>query len=286
MSNHDSRPTATHPTATYPAGYPLPEGWRVDPRPGRYLDPADPRLVRADATPTGAFPTRRSIRPLGQAARAARPEQETDAASTARTRPRTRPGTRACHAPAQPSTEQAAPSQIEHEQETPSAAVQDMGRPGILSRPSLAWHPSLMQLAIGAALVLAIIGACNVAAIQAHREARAHCHALVVSDWQAATRECRGTGEGTPQPEQVPAQPGQPSAPAQQAPTSVPSPIWTVHGTDSPYDRTDPHASPLELPRCTTAQDTPMPCLAHISNDSRHVTVLEEDASLTGLDRR
>lgn len=77
--------------------------------------------------------------------------------------------------------------------------------------------------------------------------------------------------------------------PASQAPTSA-SPssrsVWTVHGTDSPYDRTDPAASPLDLPRCTTSPTTPVPCLAHISNDSHHVTVLEEDASLTGLDRR
>lgn len=75
--------------------------------------------------------------------------------------------------------------------------------------------------------------------------------------------------------------------PAPQQPPSTPAPAeWTVHGTDAPYDRTDPAASPLDLPRCTAAPDTPMPCLAHISNDSHHVTVLEEDASLTGLDRR
>ena len=272
-------PSTDRPTATYPAGHPhqLPAGWRVDPRPGRYLDPTDPRLVRADATPTGAFPTRRSIRPLGQAARAAEPEQEPDAATTARTRP----GTRACHTSAAPSTE---PGQ------EPSPAIQDMGRPGILRRPSMRWHPSLMQLAIGAALVLAIIGACNVAAIQAHREARAYCHALVVNNWARAQRECRGTGSGTPLPEQLPGAPTAPSS-TEQAPmpdrASTPArPVWTVHGTDSPYDRTDPSASPLDLPRCTTAPDTPMPCLAHISNDSHHVTVLEEDASLTGLDRQ
>ena len=195
---------------------------------------------------------------------------------------------------AAPRPEQPSPSRHGAGQDEPS--IQDMGRPGILRRPSMAWHPSLMQLAIGAALVLAIIGACNVAAIQAHREARAYCHALVVSDWARAQRECRGTGASTPVPEQVPspspspssqqARPEQPSAPAQQAPASPSSkPVWTVHGTDSPYDRTDPLASPLDLPRCTTAPDTPLPCLAHISNDSHHVVVLEEDASLTGLAR-
>lgn len=273
------RPTATYPTALDCPRPAMPAGWRVDPRPGRYLDPADPadapRLAQADATPTGVFPTRRSIRPAG------RPRHEggeqADAASTARTRP----GTRACHTPAAPSTEPSRPEPTDG-RETP---IQDMGRPGILARPSMAWHPSLMQLAIGAALVLALLGACNVAAIQAHRQARAYCHALVVSDWDRAQRECRGTGEGTPQPEQVPGAPSQPPAPA---PADAPALAaeWTVHGTDSPYDRTDPHASPLDLPRCTTAPDTPMPCLAHVSADSAHVTVLEEDASLTGLDRR
>lgn len=171
-------------------------------------------------------------------------------------------------------------ARIKHEQAPSQPALcQDMWRPRWLP----AWHPSLMQLAIGAALVLAILGACNVAAINAHRAARAHCHALVVSDWARAERECRGTGEGTPQPEQVPGAP----APAPQQTPSAPAPAeWTVHGTDSPYSKDDPAASPLDLPRCTTAPDTPMPCLAHISNDSRHVTVLEEDASLTGLDLR
>lgn len=71
-------------------------------------------------------------------------------------------------------------------------------------------------------------------------------------------------------------------------PTPSPSskPVWTVHGTDAPYSKDDPSASPLDLPRCTTSPDTPMPCLAWKSADSRHATVLEEDASLTGLDRR
>ena len=80
------------------------------------------------------------------------------------------------------------------------------------------------------------------------------------------------------------AHPAPQQPPASASPSS--KPVWTVHGTDSPYDRTDPAASPLDLPRCTADPDTPMPCLAHISNDSHHVTVLEEDASLTGLDRR
>lgn len=191
-----------------------------------------------------------------------------------------------------------APAPIRPQPEEPSPAIQDMGRPGILRRPSMAWHPSLMQLAIGAALVAALLGACNVAAINAHREARAYCHALVVSDWERAERECRGTGAGTPVPEQVPTAPAAPSqdasaqpeqaapaAPATPAPTAG-RPDWVTRDTGSPYSKDDPAASPLDLPRCTTAPDTPMPCLAWVSADSRHVTVLEEDASLTGLSRR
>ena len=272
MSNRPSAPqpspSTDRPTATYPTGYPMPEGWQADPRPSRYLDPADPRLQAADATPTGMFPTRRSIRPLGQAAHAAhaahaaRPEQATDAATTARTRPRTRPGTHACHTPAQPSTghEQASPVPAPLEQETP---IQDMGRPGILARPAMAWHPSLMQLAIGAALVVALLTSSQLLALDGIYSAR-----------QAALRESRHAASASA-PQQVPAS----ASPSSKA-------VWTVHGTDAPYDRTDPTASPLDLPRCTTSPDTPMPCLAHISADSHHATVLEEDASLTGLDRR
>lgn len=75
--------------------------------------------------------------------------------------------------------------------------------------------------------------------------------------------------------------------PASQQTPSTPAPAeWTVHGTNAPHDRTDPLASPLPLPRRTTSPSTPLPCLATVSADSRHVTVLEEDASLTGLDRR
>lgn len=262
MSNHDSAPHTDRPANQHPA-------------------PSTDRL--STDRPTAAYPTADHLARL-EHEEAAHRERLAD-----------------LWADRTPTEELPVAHPAQHEQAAPHVTtnapqnegpIQDMWRPGLLSRPSMWWHPSLMQLAIGAALVLALLGACNVAAIQAHREARAYCHALVVSDWARAQRECRGTGEGTPQPEQAPSQtapsqparPEQPLAPAQQAP--APRPAWTVHGTDSPYDRTDPAASPLDLPRCTTAPDTPMPCLAHISNDSRHVTVLEEDASLTGLDRR
>lgn len=264
MSTHDStdRPTATHPTADHLA----------------HLD----RLADlwADATPTEELPVARPARFVRTRGEALRPPQPAPFVRT-----------------------------IGPQNEGP---IQDMGRPGILSRPSMRWHPSLMQLAIGAALVAALLGACNVAAINAHRTARNYCHALVSSDWNRAQRECRGTGSGTPVPERLPSSPHTPSESPSQAPSpSTPpaltrvtspspstqpspaaqaapasSPAWVTSDTHAPYDRTDPSASPLDLPRCTTAPDTPLPCLAHVSSDSRRAVVLEEDGSMSGLTRR
>ena len=68
--------------------------------------------------------------------------------------------------------------------------------------------------------------------------------------------------------------------------TEASNSIWITKDTGAPYDKTDPKASPLNLPRCTTSPDTPLPCLAWKSADSRHAVVLEEDASLTALVRR
>ena len=293
--NHSAgtdRPTSTYPThpltarsAAYPlaTAYPLPEGWRV--APAGYLRDGDPRLTQADATPTAAFPTGRPTRrPLprhGGAGAAHRPAAgQADAASTSRTRPGAHAVYHTASAaplPGQREVGQAAPAQHER-------PVQDMWRPGLLARPSMRWHPSLMQLAIGAALVAALLGACNVAAINAHRTARAYCHALVTSDWDRAQRECRGTGSGTPTPERAPEMPDRASA----APSQ---PGWVTEDTGAPYSKDDPAASPLDLPRCTTAQDTPLPCLASTfpqnSNENpAHAVVLEEDASLTGLVRQ
>lgn len=85
------------------------------------------------------------------------------------------------------------------------------------------------------------------------------------------------------------------AAPAEQAalaPAAQPDvrsdiqPDWVTRDTGAAYDRTDPTASPLSLPRCTTSPDTPLPCLATISPDSRRAVVLEEDASLTALIRQ
>lgn len=78
------------------------------------------------------------------------------------------------------------------------------------------------------------------------------------------------------------------AAPAPAAQPDVRSeiqPDWVTEDTGAAYDRTDPLASPLDLPRCTASPDTPLPCLATISPDSKRAVVLEEDASLTALTR-
>lgn len=79
------------------------------------------------------------------------------------------------------------------------------------------------------------------------------------------------------------------SAPAPAAQPEVSSDIqadWVTEQTHAPFDRTDPAASPLDLPRCTTSPDTPLPCLATISPSQNRAVVLEEDASLTALVRQ
>lgn len=67
---------------------------------------------------------------------------------------------------------------------------------------------------------------------------------------------------------------------------SDPKPDWVTEHTGAAYDRTNPAASPLDLPRCTASPDTPLPCLATISPSQTRAVVLEEDASLTALVRR
>lgn len=137
--------------------------------------------------------------------------------------------------------------------------IQDMGRPGILARPSMRWHPSLMQLATAAVVALLAFISLQHLALDGIASAR-----------RAAIEQARATPAAT-------------AAPLQ--------PDWVTEDTHAPYSKDDPTASPLDLPRCTTAQDTPLPCLASTfpqnSNENpTRVVVLEEDASLTALARR
>ena len=261
MSNHPaprpaaSRPSTDRPTATYPTG------WRACP--SGYVAADDPRLQRADATPTASFPTNRSGRPQPRH-EGARPSHRRPAAADAASLSHGGAGAHAVYhtAPSHPSSGTEKP-------------VQDMGRPGILRRPSMAWHPSLVQLFVGA--VIAIIAFTGIArsATRGMADAAAHCHELMATDWPAAERECGARYPGT-----------EPPPAAQPDARTGTQPEWVAQDTRAPYAKDDPSASPLDLPRCTPSPTTPMPCLAHVSADSRHAVVLEEDASLTGLVRR
>ena len=258
MSNDMNRPANQHPapqtstdrpTATYP----------TDPA-AIWADPAGyPTDWLADRTPTATYPA--GYPQAAQAAQAA-PHVTTNA----------------------PQNE---------------GPIQDMGRPGPLSRPSMRWHPSLMQLAIGAAIALIALVGLQQYAVAGMADASRHCHELAVQDWARAERECRPAGSGTPAPGQAPSSPHTPSSTPSQAPSpstppaltrvTSPSPStsdWVTQDTHAPYSRDDASASPLDLPRCTTAQDTPLPCLAHASSDGSRAVVLEEDGSMSGLVRR
>ena len=139
------------------------------------------------------------------------------------------------------------------------------GRASSRRTPAAAWHLrcALAALALAAAILIPM-QLFAAAGISSARQA-----ALAERDAQAVRTEQ--------------------AAPAPAAQPDVRSDIqadWVTEDTGAAYDRTDPHASPLDLPRCTTSPDTPLPCLATISADSRRAVVLEEDASLTALVRR
>lgn len=53
--------------------------------------------------------------------------------------------------------------------------------------------------------------------------------------------------------------------------------------TGAAYDRTNPAASPLDLPRCTTSPRHTFALPGNTFPDSRRAVVLEEDTSLTAL---
>lgn len=184
--------------------------------------------------------------------------------------------------------------------------VQDMWRPRSLFGPGRlpAWHPSLMQLLIGAALVAALLGACNALALDGIRDARqacldnptaASCAYSAPTDGGAAadteeaaeaatqSRTAAQAGGGAHVYHEV----GAPSTPG--APTA---PTWVTEGaTPTPYAKDDPAASPLDLPACTTAPDQAVPCLAAhtparpATGSPERAVVLEEDLSLTAYQR-
>lgn len=109
------------------------------------------------------------------------------------------------------------------------------------------------------------ISSARQAALTAQRDAQAPASAVPMSGQSTHSEQ----GASSPMSGQSPAQPE-----------------WVTEHTGAAYDRTNPHASPLDLPRCTTSPDTPLPCLATISPSQTRAVVLEEDASLTALVRR
>ena len=247
------RPTSTYPTG-YPTGYPTrrptyPAGWQA--APAGYVREDDPRLAQADATPTAAFPTRRSIRPAlpqhGGAGRA-------DAASLSHggARPRAVYHT----APSGPSSEQ------------PRRQPRQPRQP----------RRHLLAALTGIALAALILTGLQLYALDGINDAREAARAARAARPVATSQPAPSTGSmsgQTPMPERAP----------ENARTGI-QPEWVTQDTGAPYDRTDASASPLSLPRCTTSPTTPMPCLAYVSADSNHAVVLEEDASLTGLVRQ
>ena len=161
-------------------------------------------------------------------------------------------------------------------------------------------HPVLRRALAGILIAVALltglqlyaaagISSARQAALQSAREsAGAHAYSTpsdaAPSRPEQAAPEHEG-GQQSPMSGQTPA-PATMSDRTSAAPMSGQTdtqPEWVTQDSGAPYVRTNPHASPLDLPRCTTSPTTPMPCLAHVSADSRHAVILEEDGSLTGL---
>lgn len=289
------------PTATYPGGrplataYPLPEGWRIDPAgylPGPLTAPTDggaavARLAQADATPTVVLPaeatTRAALFPeVGPA--------DADAASIARTGARRR--ARVYHTP---STKGGRSALSRRE------SARRAERAGCSRRQTPRRHPHLRQALTALALAVAIltglqlyaasgITSARQAALQSARtHAPAHAYSTPSQTEQAAPTSQTEGGQQPPMSGQTPApatMSDRTSATHMSGQTDTQG-EWVTQDTGAPYDSTNPHVSPLtNLPRCTTAPTTPMPCLAHVSANSDRVVVLEEDGSLTGLVRR
>ena len=133
-------------------------------------------------------------------------------------------------------------------------------------------HASAVARHLRAALAGALISAAILTGLQLYAAAgisQARQAALAERDARAAAAQTEQT---------APTSPAQTEQTEQGAPAHTTTPTgWAVEGT------TTAAPSPLDLPRCTTSPDTPLPCLATISPDSRRAVVLEEDASLTAL---
>ena len=147
------------------------------------------------------------------------------------------------------------------------------GTKGLRRRGTLSRHLRAALAAI--ALAAAILIPMQLFAAQGISSARQA--ALTARSGQTSASAVPMSGQSTHSEQ------GAPSPMSGQSPAQ---PEWVTEHTGAAYDRTNPHASPLDLPRCTTSPSTPLPCLATISPSQTRAVVLEEDASLTALVRR
>lgn len=142
------------------------------------------------------------------------------------------------------------------------------GRPSSRRRASVARH--LRQALTGLLIAVAILTGLQLYAAAGISQARQA--ALAERDAQASEQSASSHTTTPPAP---------PAQTEEGAPAHTTTPTgWEVEGT------TTAAPSPLDLPRCTTSPDTPLPCLATISPSQTRAVVLEEDASLTALIRR
>lgn len=157
-----------------------------------------------------------------------------------------------------------------------STSAKPTGGREVRRRPHL--RAALAALALAAAILIPM----QLYATQGISSARQAALATAQHDAAPAAAPSSTMSGQTPAPAPVP---GRASAAPMSGQTPA-QPDWVTEDTHAPYDRTNPHASPLSLPSCTTSPSTPLPCLATISPDSARAVILEEDASLTALVRR
>ena len=264
-TSHSARPTtdrpaagADRPTATFPTSQ-----WLADQAAHRQ------RLADLweDATPTELLPTVPG--PIDGQASASRPPAAPTAALTAFPEV----GISADPAPACGST---LPEPTGGREALDSARGPRQPRTMGLRR-----HPHLHRALAGVLAAVALLTGMQLYAAQGISSARQ-------AALQSARTRARAHAYSTPS-DAAPETGGASPAPMSEQTPNVRSdiqPSWVAEDTHAAYNRTDPAASPLSLPRCTTSPDTPLPCLATISPDSRRAVVLEEDTSLTALVRR
>ena len=268
------RPTGTYQTGRLATAYPLPKGWRVDPagylpQPSADGGAAAARLQEADATPTQTFP----VHPLGrqpQAFPAVEPEAEHEVAARAALWPEVAEGAEGADAAFTARTGARWRARVYH---TP-ARRGEAPAAGRTERPALqrarTERRERVRRHLRAALAAIALAAALLSVLQAYA-------ASGITQARQAALAARTEGAAPA------AAPAAATSSTMSGQTTSPS-DWVTQDTGAPYVRTNPHASPLtDLPRCTTAPTTPMPCLAHVSANFDRVVVLEEDGSLTGL---